>query len=69
MVLWGRILKKFSAFNLVAEFSKSLKTLSDNQKCKLVVAAKSAKWGYKNLAVFLWMKNLVNLADLAVLAD
>ena len=37
---WRHILKKFSAFNLAAEFSKCLKTLIDNQKCKLAVAAK-----------------------------
>ena len=40
MVLWRHILKQFSAFDLAAEFSKFSKTLIDNQKCKLAVAAK-----------------------------
>ena len=44
MVLWRHILKKFSTnFDLVAEFSKFLKTLINNQNCKLAVAAKSVK--------------------------
>ena len=37
-----------------------------NRKCKLAVGAKSAKWGYTNLAAF---RAMTNLADLAVLAD
>ena len=50
----------------MAEFSKFLKMLIDNQKCKLAVAGKSAKWGKKIFAVFHWTKHF---ADLAVLAD
>ena len=64
--------EKFSAFNLAGELYQFERTLIDNQKKKLAVAAKSAKWGQKNLAVFHGMKNLADLADLvdlAVLAD
>ena len=34
-----------------------------NRKYKLAVAAKSAKWGYKNVADFCSIKNLADLAD------
>ena len=61
--------EKFCAFNLAGELYQFERTLIDNQKKKLAVAAKSANWGPKNLAVFRCMKNLADLADLAVLAD
>ena len=44
--------KNFSTYILAAELSKFLSTLIAYQKCKLAVAAKSAKWGKKKLAVF-----------------
>ena len=43
---WWRtycISEKFRAYSLVAEFSKSLRTLIANRKGKLEVTAKSAK--------------------------
>ena len=49
--------------NKASEFIDLERTLIDNQRYKLAVAAKSAKWGYKNLAVFCSMKNLAVLAD------
>ena len=40
-----------------------------NQKCKLAVVAKSAKWVQKTFSSFPLNKNLANLVDLAVLAE
>ena len=50
----------------MGELYKFKRTLIDNQKYKIAVAAKSARWGKFFLAVFRCMKNV---ADLAVLAD
>ena len=55
--------ENFSAFNLAGEFYQFERTLIDNQKKKLAVAAKSAKWGQKNLSVFRCMKTSVDLAE------
>ena len=38
-------IKKFSAYNLAAEFGKFFRKLIANRKFKLAVIAKSAKWG------------------------
>ena len=57
--------EKFCAFNLAGELYQFERTLIDNQKKKLAVATKSAKWDKKIFfSVFRCMKNL---ADLAVL--
>ena len=55
--------EKFSAFNVAGELYQFERTLIDNQKKKLAVAAKSAKWGQKNLSVFRCMKTSVDLAE------
>ena len=47
--------------NLAGEFYLFLKNA--NQKCKLAEVAKSAKYGYKILAVFCWMQKKADLAD------
>ena len=39
------ISEKFSAFNLAGEFINFLRTRIHNQKYKIAVATKSAKWG------------------------
>ena len=44
-VLWRQISKQLSAYNLVGEFDKFLRTLIANCKYKLAVATKSAKRG------------------------
>ena len=41
-----------SAYNLAGELIKFLEPLIANRKYNLAVAAKSAKWGLKSLAVF-----------------
>ena len=66
MVLWRHILKKFSAFDLAAEFSKVLKTLIDHQKCKLAVAAKSAR--LKCFSSFLLNEKFCGLSGLSGLS-
>ena len=55
------ISKIFIAYNLAGEFVIFLRTLIANRKYRLAVAAMSARWGKKYLAVFRSMKNLADL--------